>query len=202
MSANLVSSPTLDFGIQPLPSSLTQADWLSVNVIEDKVRFSLRISEEHRPHLSNCPALNVPEKINTASTEEEMLVFCLGPDEWLIIASKAQAKLLKAEISTRLNAIPYSLVDISHRQIALQLDGAFVEDVLSVGCPIDLCLAQFPIGKVTRTIIERAEITLYRSGENTFHLEVWRSFAPYVLSLLEKGYKLASIDGNTDGKRF
>jgi sarcosine oxidase, subunit gamma len=39
---------------------------------------------------------------------------------------------------------------------------------------------------VVRTIFEKAEIILWRTGEQSFHIEVWRSFAPYVLGHLEE----------------
>jgi sarcosine oxidase, subunit gamma len=37
----------------------------------------------------------------------------------------------------------------------------------------------------TRTIFEKAEIVLWRTGPETFHVEVWRSFAPYVWDLMD-----------------
>jgi len=37
----------------------------------------------------------------------------------------------------------------------------------------------------TRTMFMKADIVLWRTGAETFHIEVWRSFAPYVWSLLE-----------------
>jgi len=37
----------------------------------------------------------------------------------------------------------------------------------------------------TRTVFAKAEIVLWRTQPEQFHLEVWRSFAPYVWELLE-----------------
>jgi sarcosine oxidase subunit gamma len=36
----------------------------------------------------------------------------------------------------------------------------------------------------TRTVFAKADIVLWRTGEQTFHVEVWRSFAGYVTGLL------------------
>ena len=36
----------------------------------------------------------------------------------------------------------------------------------------------------TRTVLAKADITLWRTREDAFHLEVWRSFAGYVGSLV------------------
>jgi len=36
----------------------------------------------------------------------------------------------------------------------------------------------------TRTVLAKADIVLWRTGQTTFHLEAWRSFAAYVSGLL------------------
>jgi sarcosine oxidase subunit gamma len=55
---------------------------------------------------------------------------------------------------------------------------------LSGACPLDLDLAEFPVGMCTRTVLAKADIVLWRTQENRFHLEVWRSFSGYVTGLL------------------
>jgi len=76
-------------------------------------------------------------------------------------------------------------VDIGHRQVALLLRGAHVEDVLAIGCPLDLSRRTFPVGSCTRTVFGKAEIVLWRREEDAFHIEVWRSMSAYVRGLLE-----------------
>ena len=51
---------------------------------------------------------------------------------------------------------------------------------------LDLHLDAFPVGMCTRTLFGKAEIVLWRTGEETFHIEVWRSFAPYLLGCLNE----------------
>jgi sarcosine oxidase subunit gamma len=114
----------------------------------------------------------------------------LGPDEYLLLegagaASSAAADLETAESLERtLGAIPHALVDVSHRQFALELCGPHAARILSGGCPLDLDLREFPVSMCTRTVFAKADIVLWRTGEETFHLEVWRSFAGYVTGLL------------------
>jgi sarcosine oxidase subunit gamma len=36
----------------------------------------------------------------------------------------------------------------------------------------------------TRTMLAKAEVVLWRPAAEEFHLEVWRSFAPYVTQFL------------------
>ena len=51
-------------------------------------------------------------------------------------------------------------------------------------CPLDLDLREFPIGMCTRTVFAKADIVLWRTRAEAFHVEVWRSFAGYVTGLL------------------
>ena len=108
----------------------------------------------------------------------------LGPDEWLILS--APDDRLAADLEAAMGAHPHSLVEVTHRQVGLVLDSPKVEDVLSSGCPLDVALRSFPVGMCTRTIFEKAEIVLWRTEAHRFHIEVWRSFAPYLIAHLHE----------------
>jgi sarcosine oxidase subunit gamma len=108
----------------------------------------------------------------------------LGPDEQLLLASESEGPEVARLLATALARMPHSLVDISHRQIALELSGQHAPAALSVGCPLDLQITEFPIGMCTRTLLGKADIVLWRTGPETFHVEVWRSFAQYVSRFL------------------
>ncbi|NJR13786.1 MAG: sarcosine oxidase subunit gamma, partial [Phyllobacteriaceae bacterium] len=79
----------------------------------------------------------------------------------------------------------HSAVDVSHRNAALSVSGAGAADVLNAGCPQDLSLAAFPVGACSRTLLGKAEVVLYRMAQEQFHVEMWRSFAPYVADFIE-----------------
>jgi sarcosine oxidase subunit gamma len=127
----------------------------------------------------------IPDKPLTSATSGDRGALWLGPDEWLLLAPEAETAALYRQLTTALDGIACALVDVSHRQIALLLEGPKATAILNAGVPLDLSLAAFPVGMVTRTIFEKAEIVLWRTGPQAFHLEVWRSFAPYVLALLQ-----------------
>ena len=135
-------------------------------------RFSLRVSE------AAAQTLGLPAAINSSNSNVGHTAFRLGPDEFLLL-------LPEGEVPTVNIAEPYSLVDISHRQTAILLQGPHAADMLNAGCPLDLDETAFPIDMATRTMFMKADIVLWRTGAETFHIEVWRSFAPYVWSLLE-----------------
>ncbi|HUZ65229.1 MAG TPA: sarcosine oxidase subunit gamma family protein [Acetobacteraceae bacterium] len=122
----------------------------------------------------------------------------LGPDEWLLLAEPdAGAGILQA-LTAALAGKPHSLVDVSHRQTGIGLEGPEAQAVLNAGCPLDLDPAVFPQGSCTRTVFARAEITLWRTGAESFRIDVLRSFAPYLWQLLEEALReaaAASVSG-------
>ncbi|MGA2839047.1 MAG: sarcosine oxidase subunit gamma family protein [Steroidobacteraceae bacterium] len=112
----------------------------------------------------------------------------LGPDEYLLLdlaPGEPEAATLSA-LERPLVAIPHALVDVSHRQFALQVSGLQAATILSGACPLDLDLGEFPVGMCTRTVFAKADIVLWRTQEQAFHLEVWRSFAGYVTGVLHE----------------
>ena len=96
-----------------------------------------------------------------------------------------EAQSHNASIAEKLAGIPHALVEVSDRNQGLLLDGPGSEDVLSVGCPLDLDIAAFPVDTCSRTLFGKAEIVLWRTGAHTFRLEVARSFLPYVIGVLD-----------------
>lgn len=121
-----------------------------------------------------------------AAVDDERAALWLGPDEWLLIAPEPAAPETGAALAAALTGVPHSLVDVSHRQVALELTGPDAAPLLSAGCPLDLDVSAFPIGMCTRTMLAKAEVVLWRTGAETYRIEVWRSFAPYVSAFLEE----------------
>jgi len=111
-------------------------------------------------------------------------VLWLGPDEFLMIAPETEATAVAADLAAALGTLPHSLVDVSHRQVTLELSGPRAEWLLGAQCPLPLDLRAFPVGMCTRTVFAKAEIVLWRSSTETFRMEVARSFTQYVVDLL------------------
>jgi sarcosine oxidase subunit gamma len=68
--------------------------------------------------------------------------------------------------------------------VGLELSGPHAEWLLAAQCPLPLDASAFPVGMCTRTVFSKAEIVLWRTAPDTFHIEVWRSFSRYVVDLL------------------
>lgn len=110
----------------------------------------------------------------------------LGPDEWLLLARDGEAAAIMKVLDAALIPLPHALVDVSHRQTGLKVEGARAALLLNAGCPLDLDIHAFPVGMCTRTLLQKTEIVLWRTTETSFHLDVARSFAPYAWRFLEQ----------------
>lgn len=124
-----------------------------------------------------------------ANAQGNRAALWLGPDEWLLLAADADPSSLATALSGASGGEPSALVDVSHRQVGLKVAGARVEACLNAGCSLDLHIAAFPMGMCTRTLLAKAEIVLWRTGEEEFRIEVARSFAPYVVAFLDEAMR-------------
>lgn len=122
-----------------------------------------------------------------ASTANDVSVLWQGPDEFLLLAHDEKRHSLADGIDTACRDISHALVDVSHRNVGFILEGPDVELLLATAIQLDLSLPHFPIGMTTRTLFAKADITLWRQSAERFHIEVWRSFLPYVVGLLREG---------------
>jgi sarcosine oxidase subunit gamma len=128
--------------------------------------------------------LNISDTACRSASNGKWAALWLGPDEQFVLAPVADGEAVAGQLRAALSALPHSLVDVSHRQIAIEISGPTAHTLLSAGCPLDLHLGSFPPGMCTRTILGKADIVLWRTGADSFHVEVWRSFADYVTRFL------------------
>ena len=127
-------------------------------------------------------ALDLP--VNRFSRNGALAAARLGPDEFLLLAPEDAPAA--AEIAAAMGARFHALVEIGHRNVALELSGIAAAQVLNAGCPLDLDPAAFPPGMATRTLLGRSEIVLMREDAQRWRLECGRSFAPYALDFLRE----------------
>ena len=107
-----------------------------------------------------------------------------SPDEWLLIAEDCEPAPLIEALGGALAGTPHGLVDVSHRQAALEIAGPGAARLLNAGVPLDFDLSAFPVGLAARTLLVKADILLWRRGAERFRLEFARSFSAYVVDVL------------------
>lgn len=149
-------------------------------------RFILQGGPTARLAAGAAFGMPLSEKPCRAHAVDGRAALWLGPDEQLLLGPAGEARILAADLSAALTGIAHSLVEVSHRQVAVQVNGPRASEILSTGCPLDLDPAEFPPGMCTRTLFGKAEIILWRRSAAEYHLEMGRSFSDYVLGLLRE----------------
>ena len=158
----------------------------SLALLPDAAKLSFRGRPSTFDAAGDAFGVALPREACRFITNGHRTAFWLGPDEWLLQSVGEDPATLFASVSAKLSGQPCALVDVSHRSQAFAISGPQAAYVLNHGCPLDLSPQEFPVGKCTRTIYAKATIMLSRPAPDVFHLDVWRSFAPYVWLLLDE----------------
>lgn len=167
-----------DQGLE-IPDSL-KTDALKLFLMPERARYNVRIKKSDLTEAKKVSGLKFPSKIGGTDISEEQVILCLGPDEWFIIANMSQSDALEKSLEKLEKNFTVSVTDVSHRNIGFGIIGPSAVSTINVGCPLDLSLEAFPVGKTARTVFESAPIILTRTGIDNFGIECWRSFAPYL----------------------
>ncbi|MFT8676250.1 MAG: sarcosine oxidase subunit gamma family protein [Acetobacter sp.] len=132
----------------------------------------------------NAVGCAVPDLLR-AVTQDGVSALRLGPYEILFLVEPAARAGAEAAWAKALAGVPCSLVEVSARQGSLVLGGDSLADILPCLSPLDFALESFPVGMVTRTLLDKADGVIWRKGEQDFHVEVWASFLPYAAAMLK-----------------
>lgn len=173
-------------GRQPLSG----ADRLSITVAPDCARFSLRTGPDGRDGAGRAFGCALPDRIGGLSRAGDLTALCLGPDEWVLLAPAAEAEGIESRFAAV--AASHSLVDVSHREVGLDVRGTGAASALSATCALDL--AAMPAPSATRTILDRAQVVLVKHAPDHYRVEVWQSFATHVWGLLTMAAREIDLD--------
>jgi sarcosine oxidase subunit gamma len=167
--------------LPPVPATA----WL--RSLPPAMRFVLHGGPAARAAAAPVWGVSFSEQPCRAMVQNQRATLWLGPDEHLLLGDLSGAdeeSATAAALEQALSDIPHALVDIGHRQFALELSGPHAAEILSGACPLDLDPGEFPVGMCTRTVLAKADVVLWRTRDDAFHIEVWRSFSGYVTGLL------------------
>jgi sarcosine oxidase, subunit gamma len=167
---------------------LTDSAWLKT--LPPAGRWILHGDAEIRRRAQGPWGVGFSEAACRAVISAPRATLWLGPDEYLLLdlagPQAASTSAATAAIEEALKGLPHALVDVGHRQFAVEVSGPHAAEILLAGCPLDLDAEAFPVGMCTRTVFSKADIVLWRTRADAFHIEIWRSFAGYVGGLLEE----------------
>jgi sarcosine oxidase subunit gamma len=153
---------------------------LRVALGEDCARFALRVADADRADSSTTFGCPLPERIGSLEQRDGRLALCVGPDEWFLLAPSAEAGTIEDRF--REVVAPHSLVNVSHREVGIDVSGSSARIVLNSGSPLNLSIMSPASG--ARTIFDKAPIILVKHSNDHYRIEVWQSFATHVWELL------------------
>lgn len=153
----------------PLPVGLFVAAGVTIGASGNLARYSLRARDAAR--LTEVTGRTLPAKIGEMAGD----ILKLGPDEYLAMLPEGTS-LPSGE------GEPVSIVEVTSRAVGITVTGPRAADVLMAGCALDL--SRMAIGQGCRTVFETTEVIIVRKGGQLFHVEVWRSFAPWLWEAL------------------
>ena len=165
---------------------MSEAAPLTIAILPPATRLAVRGSGEAVKTLGDGFGMALPQDACRANSNASRAALWLGPDEWLLIAPEGEMPALAAWMAEALGETPGSIVDVSDRNVGIEVKGPKSAEAINAFNPLDLHMDTFPVGMCARTVFGKAEIVLWRTAAETFRIEVWRSFAPYVLGCLEE----------------
>jgi sarcosine oxidase, subunit gamma len=170
---------------------LEVADRLSVAAADDCARFSLRVRAEGRAKAGDAFGSTLPARIGDLASVGDRLAICLGPDEWYLTEPSGEAGAFEERFAATMDGA-YSLVDVSHREVGIDVRGPAATLALSSFCALDL--EAMPSGSATRTILDKSPAVLIKHAPDNYRIEVWQSFAGHVWTLLEAVRREIALD--------
>jgi len=158
----------------------------SLAILPDAAKLIFRGRPLAVQAVGNAFGVVLPMEACRFASTHQRTAYWLGPDEWMLHATGENPATLAASLEKAVAGHPHAIADVSHRSDAFALSGSRCEYLLNHGCPLDLSIDAFPVGMCTRTVFAKAAILLSRPAPEIFHIDVWRSFAPYVWQLLDE----------------
>ncbi|NIY80072.1 sarcosine oxidase subunit gamma [Celeribacter sp. HF31] len=131
--------------------------------------------------------LELPTQIGTRAKAEGIEAACLGPDEWTVLVPLGQIEKVEDALAALYPSLPHSMTDITGREVTLTIEGPQAAELLSIGAPRDI--ASIKVGQARRMLFDGATVTLWRDSDTSFRMDVWNSFASFLVTTLETGAK-------------
>ncbi|MBE3638837.1 sarcosine oxidase subunit gamma [Mangrovicoccus algicola] len=168
----------------PPPGTLIRTAAARIGITAAPGRLSLR-ARDGLGALGTALGIDLPGRIGGRAGRDAIEAMCLGPDEWVLLSPPEEVAALLAAGAAVYAAHPHSLVDISGRETTIAIDGPRAAELLTLGLARDP--AGIAPGDGRRTYFDGQTVILWRDGETRFRMDVWHSFAPHLLGLLDTG---------------
>ncbi|MEO0829390.1 MAG: sarcosine oxidase subunit gamma family protein [Pseudomonadota bacterium] len=163
---------------------LASSSAVTVGLTGPVSRFSLRARGDVTS-LADALEVPLPERIGACAASGSRRAVRLGPDEWVLKASIEDAAAMVSASEAIYAGYPHSLVDVSGREVTLDISGPRASDLLTLGMARDP--EAIPVGEARRLNFDGVTVLLWRLERTRYEMDSWNSFAPHILGLLKTG---------------
>ena len=162
---------------------------LIISVIEPVTKINLRGKKrDFITKIGKSLSIIPPIESNTSSTNENLNLIWLSPDEWMLYASEkiyAENDIYKLEdeLYKEISKVNYgSVTNITDHWVMINLKGNKVFELLSSGCPFDFNKFKNSKGAVVQTLVNHIDVIIHNKDIISFNLFVRRSFSEHLFS--------------------
>ena len=122
--------------------------------------------------------LELPSTLQSTSNADFAL-YWISPDEFLLLVAERTEAEVEAKLRDKMEG-HFAIVNVTGGQTLVELSGERAEQILKKSTIYDVHERNFPIGKVVTTKFAKAQVVITRTGSDSFHLIIRRSFSDYI----------------------
>ena len=127
----------------------------------------------------------LPQTPNTTEGHDDLAVFWLGPDEWLLVTEPDAQLELAQRLEATFEGQHVAVTDVTGSQCAITVTGPHARDLLAKGCGLDLHPRSFGPGRCAQTLLAKSSVLICHWDESpAFEVFVRRSFADHLWNWL------------------
>ena len=161
---------------------LNDSQNLEFKINEPKIKINIRgKNKDFFTKIGKILSIILPVEPNTSTSNGNLDVLWLSPDEWMIYLNENIFDNLFNEIS-KLNL--GSVTDVSDQWVCINIKGSKVFDLLSSGSPFNFRKFKNNKNRVTQTLVNHVDVIIHHKELNEINLFVRRSFSEHLMSWL------------------
>jgi len=172
----------------PLGGVEIEMDGFNITEVTDKSLVMVALPREKFSEVESlidksC-GLKLPEMERSTHSKDSSITLWRLQKNQVLAYFTFEGNDAEAHLSSRLSAPAY-YTDQSDTWAMIRVSGQRTRAVLERICPIDISPEAFPVGGVSRTIMEHIGTIIFRDGDDSYVLLTMRSFGRSMLHAIE-----------------
>ena len=172
----------------PLGGVEIEMDGFNITEVTDKSLVMVALPREKfsevESSIDQSCGLKLPEMESSTQSKDSSITLWRLQKNQVLAYFTYEGNDAEAHLSGRLSAPAY-YTDQSDTWAMIRVSGVRSRDVLERICPIDLSPEVFPVGGVSRTIMEHIGTIIFRDADDSYVLLTMRSFGRSMLHAIE-----------------